>query len=296
VSNNVSKDELVIMPAYWFLYNMYALARNSWKYVDRDKRKDKPQLIEYDFLAPDSINEIINAIKLIEKYAGKKLLSSKKNIDELEIPSGVFENSKRKTKLIKVSQAYNVFKEMVMYHAIVQLVQFIEAKEFKNLDEVLKSLPSKNKLSQWTNVGGQLIKQEELKKMITEIHSGKINDWEQIHEFYKKQGENYAADKLHHAMAALNEIHDIDLKKTNKAIIKKLLLQSVATKQWMVKNIHDARSKDYANPFRKMVYESAGEMDIVAGKLSDNSFINQEKEALKEYKKCIEGLIKKMKL
>src|ERR1700722_13542560 len=101
VSNNVSKDELVVMPAYWFLYNMYALARNSWKYVDRDKRTNKPQLIEYDFLAPDSINEMIDAINLIEKCAGKKILSSKKNIDELEIPSGVFENSKRKTKLIK---------------------------------------------------------------------------------------------------------------------------------------------------------------------------------------------------
>jgi len=296
VSNNVSKDELMVMPAYWFLYNMYALARNSWKYVDRDKRKDKPQLIEYDFLAPDSINEIITAIKLIEKYAGKKLLSSKKNIDELGISPGVFENSKRKTKLIKVSQAYNIFKEMVMYHASVQLVQFIESKEAKSLDEVIKSLPAKNKLAQWTNVGGQLIKEEELKKLINEIHSEKIKNWEQIHEFYKTQGENYTIDKLYHSLAALNEIHNIEIKKANKATIKKLLLQSVATKEWMVKNIHDARSKDYANPFRKMVYESIGEMDVVIGKLSANSFINQEKEELKEYKKKIEDLVKKLKL
>ena len=54
ISNDVSKDELVVMPAYWFLYNMYALARNSWKYLDRDKRTDKTQLLEFDFLAPDT--------------------------------------------------------------------------------------------------------------------------------------------------------------------------------------------------------------------------------------------------
>jgi hypothetical protein len=296
VSNNVSKDELVVMPAYWFLYNMYALARNSWKYVDRDKRTDKPQLIEYDFLAPDSANEMISAIRLIEKYAGKKILLSKKIIDELEIPSGLFENSKRKTKLVKVSHAYNVFREMLTYYAGVQLVLFIEAGEFKNLEEALKKLPAKNKLTQWSNVGGQLIRQEELKKMIGEIHSCKVKDWEQIHEFYKKQGQNYAADKLQHALAALNEVHKIDIKKADKSTIKKLLLQSVSTKEWMVKNIYDARSKDYANPFRKMVYENNEELEIVIGKLSDNGFINQEKEALKEYKIRIKELIKKMKL
>jgi NDP-sugar pyrophosphorylase family protein len=32
VSNDLSKDRLVIMPGYWFMYNMYALARNAYKY------------------------------------------------------------------------------------------------------------------------------------------------------------------------------------------------------------------------------------------------------------------------
>jgi len=296
VSNNISKDELVVMPGYWFLYNMYALARNSWKYIDRDKRTNKPQLIEYDFLAPDSINEMISAIKFIEKYGGKKLLSSNKNIDELEIPSGIFENSKRKTKLIKVSQAYHVFKEMLMYYASVQLIQFIERNDFKTLEAVLKYLPAKNEITEWSNVGGQLIKNDELKKLIVEIHSEKTTTWKQIHLFYKKQGENYAIDKLHHAFAALNEVHGIEIKKANKTTIKKLLLQSIVTKEWMVKNIHDSRSKDYENPFRKMVYESVGEMETVIGKLNDNSFIKQEKENLIEYKRKIENLIKKLKL
>jgi hypothetical protein len=45
-----------------------------------------------------------------------------------------------------------------------------------------------------------------------------------------------------------------------------------------------------------MVYESIGEMDTVIGKLSDNSFINQEKESLSAYKKQVARLLKKMKL
>ncbi len=35
VNNNMSKDQLEIMPAYWWMYNMYALARNSWKFTNR---------------------------------------------------------------------------------------------------------------------------------------------------------------------------------------------------------------------------------------------------------------------
>ena len=41
VSNDVTNNELLVMPAYWFMHNMYGLARNAWKYTDRDKRTEK---------------------------------------------------------------------------------------------------------------------------------------------------------------------------------------------------------------------------------------------------------------
>src|SRR4051812_43493997 len=71
VSNDVSADRLVIMPGYWLMYNMYALARNAWKHVDRDRRIDKVQHIEYDFLAPDSINEILHSLERFKAITGK---------------------------------------------------------------------------------------------------------------------------------------------------------------------------------------------------------------------------------
>src|SRR5688500_5122909 len=83
VSNDVSNDKLVIMPAYWFMYNMYALARNEEKYEARDKRENKLQHIEYDFLAPDSVNEIFDAIQLLKKYTGQAFAKKQnKKIDE----------------------------------------------------------------------------------------------------------------------------------------------------------------------------------------------------------------------
>src|SRR5262249_23035610 len=86
ISNDTSSDKLVIMPAYWFMHNMYALARNAGKYIDRDKRTDKTQTIEYDYLAPDSVNELFDALDLLKKFTGQAFVkNSKKTLSEKEI-------------------------------------------------------------------------------------------------------------------------------------------------------------------------------------------------------------------
>jgi NDP-sugar pyrophosphorylase family protein len=51
LNNNVSKDRLEVMPAFWWMYNMYALARNAWKFKNRDKRIHKIQNIEFEAFA-----------------------------------------------------------------------------------------------------------------------------------------------------------------------------------------------------------------------------------------------------
>ena len=125
VSIDDAANRLVVMPGYWFMYNMYALARNAWKYVDRDKRHDRVQLLEYDFLAPDSVNELFDALQLMQLFTGKayykqqgseasftkkeyaakgKELLEENNpiVQELEIIADGFENTKRKTVITKI--------------------------------------------------------------------------------------------------------------------------------------------------------------------------------------------------
>ena len=79
VSNNVSADRLEVMPAYWWLYNMYALARNTWKYRTRDKRITRVQNIEFDTFAPDTMQEVIKARELLELWVGKAYINQNEN-------------------------------------------------------------------------------------------------------------------------------------------------------------------------------------------------------------------------
>ncbi len=70
------------MPAYWWLHNMYALSRNSSKFKDRDKRKNKNQHIEFDPLAPDTAEEILGARRLLEIWTARADLRKRgKKID-----------------------------------------------------------------------------------------------------------------------------------------------------------------------------------------------------------------------
>jgi Domain of unknown function (DUF4954) len=319
VSNDVHKNELVIMPGYWFQHNLYALARNSWKYVDRDKRDQKIQNIEFNFLAPDSINEIIHSLNVFKKLTGvaylkkeepgieisdekavaigKELLESNASIvNELDIFAEDFENSTRDVRLVKVLSCYHIFKNLVSYYAAHQLIEYMGEKNLSSLEEIQNVLPNKIVITRWLNIGGQLIPQPEIEKLVRNIQSNKIKSWNDVHAFYKQQGVAYQQQKLHHALAALYETHGVHIKKISEPVFENLLQKNIHIREWMVKQIHESRAKDFKNPFRKMVYETDEEMTKIVGSLSDNSFIKQEMDSLSAYKKTIDNLLKKKSL
>jgi uncharacterized protein (DUF2461 family) len=171
------------------------------------------------------------------------------------------------------------------------LLKLARENKIRNLDQLQQALPATLTPIRWVNAGGQLIRESELQKLIRQIHNGKVKSWHQVHQFYKNQADQYRADTLQHALAALKETTGLSLRRAKKENLAGLLRQSLATKEWMTKEIYASRAKDYANPFRQMVYDSPEEMNAVIGRLQDNSFIKQEKEALKKYRKEIEEMI-----
>ena len=316
VSNEISSNKLVIMPGYWFMYNMYALARNETKYQSRDQRTDKTQRLEYDVLAPDSVNEIFNALQLIKKFtakayaekhkktilekdllkAGETLLE--KNTQEvatLEILAEGFENSNRKVQLIKVPEAYVLFKDLIVYYGITQLINIIGHRKITNWQKLLQSFPAKQLRSEWKNIGGQLIPANAVHTLIRNIRSAKINSWDDVHSFYKKKSSDYQVEKFQHAFTSLMEILNITPKQFTKKKFILLLEQAVVTKEWISKGIYESRAKDYENPFRQMVYETEQEMEKVIGKLADNNFINQQKIETIDFKNKVTGIIRQFK-
>lgn len=317
VSNDASKDQLTVMPAFWFQYNMYALERNAWKYVDRDKRIERKQLIEYDYLAPDTIEEIIHAMQLLELFTGKAfllkeepgkkpdlkkaatigkqlLLSQDAVVDNLLIYADGFENSRRKAQLVKVRNAYDIFRQLITYFGANALMQSWRESGIKSFRSWQETLPTKLKRQQWMNVGGQLMTTNELSKLKEQIKKGKLKNWYAVHDQYELIGQQYAAQKNQYGLAVLEEITGLNIRNAAAHSIVQLLQQAVSTKEWMCKGIYDSRAKDYSNSFRKMVYDTVAEMNAVLGKLEQNSFIKEQETQLKQYKLEVAQLIKQL--
>ncbi|CAN5233421.1 DUF4954 family protein [soil metagenome] len=285
ISNDVTHDKLVIMPGYWFMYNMYALERNSRKYVDRDKRTEKIQLMEYDYLAPDTINEIFDAIEILSAI--------KVDAENCFFTTG-FENTSRRTQIIKLPESLKLFKDLIIYYAGTQLLNHFEQNNFKNFKEFKETLTGEISRDKWINLGGQLMRADDVEDLKKKIKTGNIRMWQEVHAFYIENGTLYPQQKLQHAYTSLLEISGITSKQFTPHTLKDVLTTTLEMKERMAKGIYDSRAKDFTGNFRKMVYETTEEMNKVLGRIEDNSFIQQQLKETDEFRIQLKSVLKKI--
>jgi len=203
VSNDAARDRLLVMPAYWFLYNMYALARNAWKFGARDRRARKVQHIEFDYLAPDTVEEMFAGLALLEQVVGEAwrrdrgdaepgaaaaqargrelLAADDARIDRLEVLGGRWETSRRKTVVLKARQAWHEYRDMIHYYAVRNLVAWLERGDGRSLTAMKADLAGP-RVTRWVNLGGQLVTADQVADLKRRILS--LETWQQIHAEY----------------------------------------------------------------------------------------------------------------
>ncbi|MDR1587144.1 MAG: DUF4954 family protein, partial [Treponema sp.] len=148
VNNNVHKNRLEVMPAYFWMHNLYALERNSWKARDRDRRKKKIQRIETDYLAPDTAEEIITALSLLETWlqnAGydredPAAPDASGSGEPRTIPAPDLERSRRGQVVIKPFKAIAAYRRMLELYAAKTLAAFLDSRpelDFAGLSALL---------------------------------------------------------------------------------------------------------------------------------------------------------------
>lgn len=281
IGNDDTEGGLLIIAGYWFQYNMYALARNAWKFAARDQRTDKDMLLEFDFLAPDTVSEILQAIKLLEKWVseslggdGKAWLNDPTNATNLvDIFATGIENTKRRTRIAKAHKAYQIFHDLLYYHAAKEWLATSERHPLQSPSALLQAT-SKNAtaIQIWENLGGQLIPSGVIQTMKEDVKSGKITCWKQIHEFYEKQAALYPDQKFENALNGLLQINPNAFEN-----IPAWIDRATTTSEFLTAGIERSRAKDYQDPYRLAMFGNAQELDAVIGDVKDNEFIQEAK-------------------
>jgi len=311
VNNNVSKDQLEVMPAFWWMYNMYALARNSWKYKQRDVRVNKKQHIEFEALAPDSIEEIIHAKHLLEIWTAKAFLRKKsessdnytledlgvmgrmflngkpEEMADFEILGEKMESSKRKVVILKAHKAYQAYNDMLLHYSMNNLTEYMDNHSDATFSTMAKDLEGQ-RIKEWANLGGQLMHQKELDELRSDIGTGILKTWGEIHQIYDKLWEKYPLDKQKHAWALLCELYDT--KSLTEAEWMSALDKSTEIKDFVCNEVYISRKKDYDNTFRQSTFRNEQEMTAAIGTIENNSFIVLVRKETEAYKSKVESI------
>ncbi len=278
---------------------MYALARNSWKFKNRDKRIIKDQNIEIDFLAPDSAYEMLDGIALLEeailKQTGKAVKTNPEIFDKKSELTGIYIEDicpKEKTLIIKPVQAIWLFKKMLAYFAAREILTFLQSHDFNGI----ASLKGNKTLStNWINFGGQLINENDYSELIADIKSEKLASWDDIHAQYRTLWKNYGTQKRQVAIDYWAKSIHKNAEEISIKDILELLVLSKTTSAHILEWTKESRLKDYTNPFRKMVYRNKEEMDAVLGKYVENSFITEMETQHSKYIAAINEVVAQLK-
>ncbi|MDR0290804.1 MAG: DUF4954 family protein [Treponema sp.] len=277
VNNNSHKNRLEVMPAYFWMHNLYALERNSWKTRNRDCREVKVQHIEADYLAPDTAEEIIAALALLETWLGEAGYSPDDPPPRI-IPCRSMEKSKRNQAIIKPLEAIAAYRQMLRWYAAKTIVAFLKSHpdmDYAGLCKLLDETPGK-RVSEWVNFGGQIAPAFRADELRREIGEGKLRHWDEIHRAYALWQEAYPLDKARHAWAVLH------LLKSGTAagleFLKYELIDSVGTHFWIISQVYKTREKDYQNAFKKATFRNTAEMEQVLGKIDEGAFVRLTRE------------------
>ncbi|HDQ13810.1 MAG TPA: DUF4954 family protein [Sediminispirochaeta sp.] len=311
LNNNESAGSLEVMPAFWWMHNMYALVRNSWKFKKRDIRDRKLQHIEFDYLAPDTVEEIVQARSLLALWTGKAALQGEASMEKKEeaeilekglqllegeapLPQEMvilgenMEKSRRPVLLLKVKEAYSSYGQMLRYYAGKNLSRYLNENPDTPLNQVNRELGGQ-RATAWANLGGQLMKEEDLAILREEIGSGALTSWTEIHRRYDELWEKYSRDKLQHAYSIFQLIYkqqELDL-----SSLIRLLKDASEIQSFISEQVYRSRKKDHDNPFRRATYRSDAEMQAAIGTVEDNSFVHLVREETEQFQKTLSKLI-----
>ena len=247
VNNNVSKDQLEVMPAYWWMYNMYAMDRNSKKFAKRDKRVTKSQHIEFDNLAPDTAEEILHGMELLRGWI--------KKAEGGPIYAEGMEKSKRRTLILKPVEGLRAYEKMLIFYAM----KYLTLAYGDALPP--KALAQEPRQTEWVNLGGQLVAAPDVEGMIADVEKGIIDSWKSLNdrldhlwEFYPQQRDAHA----YHILCTLSGVDYLD-----EALWQQYKTRFVEIQDYIEVQKQVTRQKDDTNPFRNMTYWDTAERDAV---------------------------------
>jgi hypothetical protein len=200
------------------------------------------------------------------------------------------ENTRRKVLILKPYKAYHAYRDILYYYATKNLIAYMSSNPTATFSVLCTDLKS-TRQKEWVNLGGQMMTMEDVDKLRSDIGSGKLKTWNEIHARYNELWVKYKVDKQKHAFATLCELFGaghLTLTDWKSALEKTLNIQKFVCDQF-----YNSRKKDFDNPFRQSTFRNMPEMEAALGTIEENSFIIQVRQETEDFELQVENIKKR---
>lgn len=298
LSDNTCDHRRELMPAYWWMYNMYALERNSWKYTARDRRKRIVQHVETDYLAPDTAQEMLQALDLLQRWTaqawcrihgvdpdamepselsrkGFELLSEHPDeVSTMEVVGENLENTIYPVKILKPAEGWRSYRDMLLYYGVKSVGRWC-VDSGMTLSQFQREHATTKPSSPWLNLGGQLVLERKVQQLRQDIRSGRISTWREVHDQYELWWKEYPCDRACDGLQVLRSLLVVD--SIDPPTWASLTQEVRRIRAYVEDQVLRTKQKDYDNAFREITYRSLAERNAVLGRVEDNPFIAEAK-------------------
>jgi hypothetical protein len=225
------------------------------------------------------------------------------------IPYRHIERSKRNQVIVKPLAAATAYRQMLYWYAAKTLAAFLDERaelDYQGLCALLGdgtatsgNTAAPHRVSEWVNMGGQIVPAFRVDALRREIGEGKYQSWDEIHRAYDLWYEAYPLDRARHAWAVLALLKNasgrtMDSAAHGAAFLKQEIAASAETSRWISDQIYQTRAKDYRDPFRKATFRNAAEMEQVLGKAEESPFIVLAREETRRYEELAARVIARL--
>lgn len=255
VSRTPGTDQLVVMPAYWWMYNPYALFRNERKFRLRDERQAPQQPLEYRFMAPDTADAVLRARERLSALAVAEMATTREqaiswletgDASESALSDPDVEGSKVPALVTKSGRAFRAYREMLVYYSGGCIVEASTSTSTPIL-ELSESLGRRNE--EWVLAGGQPTQRSVATRIAAGLCSGAFTSWDQVHAEWKTAWEEYDAHRLGHAMYVADVLNGGAPVTAEQ--LAALLEESIEVRSETTRRARAVRRKDAEDPFRR---------------------------------------------
>lgn len=280
---SINGNELSITPAFWFTFNMYAVARNRTKFGLRDRRAVRKPYIETDPIAPDTVAEMTAAMRRLEQLTGEQNPDDSRPAaallaDETAEPFVLTDTQAQKrygATVIHPGRAWREYRRQLLLFAVRTVIERKEVATDSLRAEICAEWEKKPRYTEWENVGGQLIPSAKVKAMTEAVKKGGITDWEGVHRFYEKSEAEYPDEKLGLAMEVIRFLYGKPLSQWDDGEKLRTGKEAAAAAEAVYEAAAESRKKDYSDRFRRMVYGNSAEQAAVLKTFEEDTFLKQ---------------------